>query len=256
MKTLSLLLLCLTLGACALPGLKVAPRIGFYELSGDGNLASTPSLDDFDLEGVGAEDDQTVGARVELKSGALHLIGSIDVPNFIGDGTIESAIDDGLGNVIPAGANVDSDLEFLFANGLAAFDIIPGDTLDLSIGIGAAFLRLDQSFVDRNTNVEVQDEEDFLIPVVGGAASVHLGPVELGGTVSGLSLEFDDDDIFYLNVDVYGRFKLFGGSNRVRGSILAGFWWNRTDVSYEDDSIIVSTDLLITAPYVGFEVSL
>ena len=85
---------------------------------------------------------------------------------------------------------------------------------------------------------------------------MQLGALELGLLASGIQLDVDGDDVLYLNGDLYGRLKLFGGSDRLRGSLVVGYLLNETDVDYEDGSTSVDTEIRIQAPYVGLQFTL
>ena len=87
-------------------------------------------------------------------------------------------------------------------------------------------------------------------------AGVQLGPVELSALVGGLKIEYDDDEIFYLDVDVFGRIKILGGNDRIRGSLVAGVRGQRIDVTYEDGGDTADADVDLIGPYAGIELTL
>jgi len=191
-----------------------------------------------------------------VKMGIVHVIGSLDVPRFGGQGTLGATIDDGMGNTIPVGSTVDSELDLTLANGLLVFDVIPGDTFEFALGVGGVYAKIDQRYTDVALSTVVSSEEDFALPLLAGVAAVQLGALELGLLASGIRLDVDGDDVLYLNGDFYGRLKLFGGSKRLRGSLVVGYLLNETDVDYEDGSVAIDTEIRLRAPYVGVELSL
>ncbi len=255
MKKLLALLLLVPFTSCTIPTLRVAPRYAQYEISGDASLSSGPATGSLDVEQAGLEDDQAVGGRADLKMGLVHIIAGVDVPEFAGRGTLSTTISDGT-NTIAQNTVVDSEMNLSVANGLVVFDIIPGDTLEIGLGAGAVYLNLDQSYTDFALSTSVASEEDFAIPVLAGFAAVQLGAFEIGALVSGVQLDLDGDEVFYLNGDIYGRLRLFGGSKRVRGSLVVGYWLTEMDVDYDDGSTLIDVDVMLQAPYVGLEVSL
>jgi len=256
MKSLLTWLLFSCFSSCALPVLRIAPRGAQYEISGSSSLSSGVGVGSFDLGEAGFDEDQAAGGRADVKMGILHLIGTYDAPGFSGQGTLGATIDDGMGNTIPVGSTVDSNLELTLANGLVVFDVIPGDTFEFALGVGGVYAKIDQRYTDVALSTVVSSEEDFALPVVAGVAAVQLGALELGLLASGIQLDVDGDDVLYLNGDLYGRLKLFGGSDRLRGSLVVGYLLNETDVDYEDGSTSVDTEIRIQAPYVGLQFTL
>lgn len=244
----------LALGACALPTAKVQPRFGLYSISGDGSYSDGMSgggTFDFEDE-ANLDDEETPALRAEVKFGAAHLIATADLPQFSGTGTVNVDI-----GGITAGSTVDTELDFGFFNGLVVFDLVPGDTVEVGIGVGLSYITLDQMYREQMFGTTEQDEEEFFLPVVAGLAAVHIGPVEVSGLVSGLAIEYEDDSLFYLTGDLNARLKIFGGTHRIRGSLIGGVWISQIDVDYtDDDGTAVDTDILITAPYAGIEFSL
>jgi hypothetical protein len=256
MKTLFSILLCAPLCSCALPGLRVAPRYGLYEVSGEGAVGAGPGSASFDLEQAGVDSVEAVGVRADLKFGLTHIIATADLPEFDGTGTLGAAIDDGMGNTIPANTPVRTQLDFALANGLVVFDLVPGDTFEVALGVGAAYISVDQRYLDVGSMVEVRVDEDFILPVLAGVFAFHLFSYEVGAMVSGISADYDGDSVFFFSGDIYGRMKLFGGTHRVRGSLTAGFWLNQTEIEYADGPGFVETEITLMAPYIGVEFSL
>ena len=94
------------------------------------------------------------------------------------------------------------------------------------------------------------------IPLLAAGATVWIGPVELTAFAGGMQYDVDDDEVSYLDFDAFARWKLFGGSHRVRASLVGGYRMTDLDVEYDDDASVVDVDLTIQGPYVGLEVSL
>lgn len=247
--------LALALSACALPSLDVQPRYGELSIEGSAGFSSSGVSGAADLEQAGLDDDSSLTGRLDFKFGMPHLVVLAQSPSYSGTGTLDVTIDDGT-NTINAGATVASDLDLEMYDAALLFDFFPGDTVELALGFGAAYLDMSLAFEEDGTGTTIASDESVPVPLLAAAASVWIGPVELSAFAGGIAYELDDDEISYLDLDAFARWKLLGGSSRLRGSLVGG--WRRTDldVEYDDDATLVEADVVIQGPYLGLELSL
>ncbi|MEQ1895619.1 MAG: hypothetical protein ABL998_24025 [Planctomycetota bacterium] len=251
-----LALLCsLACASCALPSLDVQPRYASLSIEGQAGFSSGGTGAAADVEDAGLDDDSTVGGRLDFKFGAPHLVLLAQAPRFEGDGTLDVSVSDGT-NTISAGANVASKIDLEMYDAALLFDLIPGDTIEVALGFGVAYLDMALRFEEDGTGTTVASDEAAPVPLLAAGASVWIGPVEVTGFAGGVRYELDGDEINYLDLDAYARWKLFGGSHRLRGSLVGGYRLTQMDVEYDDGASNVDVDLTIQGPYVGLQVSL
>lgn len=252
---LACVLCCWALGACATPTFDLQPRYGQLDISGSAGMSSGGVGGAADLAQAGLEQDELLMGRADLKFGAPHLVALLQAPEFTGSGTLDVTIDDGI-DTITAGAPVDSEIALeQYTFGLL-FDLFPGDTIELALGLGATYLDASFAFVEQGSGTTVASEEQLPIPMLMAAASVWLGPVELAALVGGVDYEYEDDSIFYLDADLYARWKMFGGDELLRTSLVVGYRHTELELEYDDSSTDVDADLEIGGFYLGLEVSL
>ena len=70
--------------------------------------------------------------------------------------------------------------------------------------------------------------------------------------VSGASVDWDDEDLSYYDVDVFAAYSLFGG-DRLSGDIMLGYRAVGVDYEYTHDGGKVHTDIDLDGPYLGFK---
>lgn len=240
---------------CALPTLEIQPRYAQLAIDGHAGFEDGGTGGSADLEQAGLDDDGAIGARADFKFGAPHLVAMGQLPSYSGTGTLDVTVSDGT-NTITVGSDVDTELDLGMYDAALLFDLFPGDTVEIAVGIGAAYLDLDTTFTEVGTSTQVSSQESLPVPMVAAAVSFWVGPVELSAFAGGLSLSYQGDDVTFLDADLFARWKLFGGSELLRGSLVVGYRHTGIDLQYEDDGTNVDIDLSISGPYVGFEVSL
>lgn len=241
--------------ACALPSLDVQPRYGRPEISGTAGFTSGGVGGSADLEQAGLQEDEAISARVDLDLGWPRLVGLAQAPRFEGSGTLDVTVSDGT-NTITSGAAVDSVVELGIYDLALVWDFFPGDTIELAFGFGAALLDADLRFAEVGTGTTVESQQQIPVPLVAAAASVWLGPLEVAAFAGGMDYTYDDDSVSYLDLDVYARWKLFGGEELLRTSLLAGYRLTSLQLEYDDGGSAIDADLEIQGPYVGLEVTL
>ena len=245
----------LILGACAAPSFDVQPRYSRPAISGRAGATSGGVGGSADLERAGLDQDEAISLRADLDFGSPRLVGLADAPEFAGDGTIDVTVSDGT-NTIAAGTPVSSELNLAHYDLALVFDLVPGDTIDLGIGFGAAYLDLDFRFEDTGTGTVVASHEQAPVPILAATAGVWIGPVELSAFGGGVQYKQNDDDLTFLDLDAYARLKLFGGASRLRASLVGGYRYTDFKLDYTDDSSDIDADFTIQGPYVGLEVRL
>jgi len=251
----TLLLLPLLLTACALPSLDVQPRYGSLEIDGSAGYSSSGLSGAADLADAGLDDDSGLSGRIDFEFGSPHLVVLAQTPRFEGQGTLDVTVDDGT-NTITAGASVASRLELATYDAALLFDLFPGEMVELALGFGLAYLDLSLRFEEDGTGTTVESDEAVPVPLLALGASFWLGPVELTAFAGGIAYELDDDEIHYFDLDAFARWKLFGGSSRLRGSLVGGWRMTDLEVEYDDDATLVEADLTLQGPYFGLELSL
>lgn len=242
------------LAACAIPSLDVQGRYSPMNISGSAGFASGAVGGSADLEEAGLDDDNVPSLRMDLKFGAPHLVALAQAPSFSGSGQVDATLTDGT-NTILVGADVDSQVDLgQYTLGLL-FDLFPGDTIELALGFGVTYLDLDARFRESG-GATVSSTQSVPVPMLMGAGSVWIGPVELAALAGAMQLDYDGDSASYLDADVYARWKLFGGRELLRTSLLLGYRYTNLEVDYEDGSSDVDVDFAIEGAYIGLEVSL
>jgi len=243
------------LAACATPSLELQPRYGLLEVSGKGGFSSGGVGGAADLEEAGLEEEEVPSARLDLDFGSPHVIALGQAPQFEGRGTLDVTIGDRT-NTIAAGREVDSDLDLTTIDAALVFDFFPGDTVELGLGFGVAYIDLSFSFVDTQTGTTISSDQEAPLPLAAAVASVWIGPLELGAFVGGIAYEYDDDSIYYVDADAHARLRIFGGEKHLRGSLLIGYRLTDIDLEYDDSSSDVDVDMSIQGPYAGIALSL
>ncbi len=246
--------LVLLLPSCALPTFEVSPRYAVLSIEGEAALSSGGASGALDVEQAGLEDEETISGRADLKFGAPHLVVLGQAPRFEGQGTLDADIDDGVDS-IPSGSAVDSRVDLGLYDGALVFDLIPGDTLELALGVGAAYLDLALAFEDGSGAV-VDTEKQFGVPLLAAIASVQLGPFELGAFAGGMELTYEGDTVTYWDGDAFLRLRILGGSEHLRASLVVGYRATQVEAEYHEGGVDVDTDLRIQGPYAGLEIGL
>ena len=253
---LSLALFPLTFAAsCATPRLEATPAIGAFEIDGSMGIATgtTPGANDLGVAGLNASESGG-GGRVDFKWGLPHLTVSSNLSRHQGTGLSQSALSDGLTAIAP-GTNVTTDLGLGIHEGILTFDVLPG-SLELGLGFGLAGVNVDGEFVNSGTGDVVASDKLIGIPLLAARAGVGLGRFEIEGLISGMDADIDGNATRFIDIDLQGRIRLFGGEDHLNGSIVLGYRKVEMDLEYQDDSEQVLTDIELTGPYLGLRLSL
>ena len=242
--------------ACAVPRLELQPRYGRFSVAGEAAVNAGALSSGVDVEEAGLEEDEdTFHGRIGFKVGAPHFIVSGISPKFEGTGTLDAAVDDGT-NTIPGGAAVDTRLELGIYDGLVVFDLVPGDTLELALGVGGNVLDFEMAFEDVGTGTEVATEETFVVPLLAALGAVQLGAFELQVLGAGFNASYQGDSIMYWSGDAFLRLRFLGGDDHVRASLVGGYRINEFEIEYDDEDAAVDVDLRLQGPYAGLDITL
>ncbi len=249
--TLGLLALLLPLGACGAPRLEGAARYGLMELDGDLLLSSdgTGASNSYDELGLGDEEGAP-GVNVDFKWGAPHLAISTQSSSYSGTGTLTSEISFE-GDVIPIGADVDSDLELGVHSAVITFDMVPREDIEFGLGVGLVGLQFEADFRELGVGTRVSTDETLPIPVLAARAAIEDGDWELVAAVSGLEIEVDDDKVTFIDIDAYLRWCFLGGEDRLGTSLAVGWRDTTLDLDYDEDGDEVEADLGVGGLYVA-----
>lgn len=242
--------------ACSLPQLDVAPRYSQLSLEGDFGISSGGASANGNLETAGLDDSEGApGIRADFAWSGAHLIVSSTQVEFSGSGTADTTFSSG-GVTIPFGAAVESDLDLGLHSAIVLWDLFPGNMIELSAGLGVTLIDFELNIVDTGSSMSVSADEALPVPLLAANAGVMLGDLEANLLVSGFSISAEGNSGSYIDLDASLRYKLFGGQNHVRSSIIAG--WRQIDIEldYTDSGDSIDGDIRVSGPYLAFEVTL
>jgi len=258
LKSLLATILFFLASACSTPHFDVIPRYGTFEPDGEVALAGTAGTIGINstnsVEALGfVEDDGVPGIRGDLDWGTTHLTLAWQASEHGGRGTLEAEISDD-DVVLGAGTDIDSKFDLGLGEALLTFDLIPGDTFELGIGLGATVIDLDVSVRDVLTGETVQpDQETFLAPLFAVRAGVQFWRVDVQALLGGMDITYDGDSASLYDLDAFARLALFGGANGGHGALVVGYRYVDLDVDYddEDESEAVDAEVSLDGPYVA-----
>ena len=249
MHRIAATLVALSLLACVSPTLDVGVHYGEYSLDGGLGFGSGGISGTTPLRRIGLGDDSPVGASATVGLGSTMLLFSATTPSFKGSGTFDANIDIG-GVTINQGADVTSELNIGMYQGLLLFEIIPGSTVDLAIGLGVNMLDLSGSFTEDGTQTKLSLDQAIPIPVLATRAGVELGPVGLSALVTWMGVSYEGSDLDALDLDLRAQMDIFGPMIGY-----AGYRNTSLDIFYQDGSDFGDFDVSISGFYIGTGVS-
>ncbi len=251
-RHIALLAPVLALAACGTPHLEAMARYGEYSLDGDLAISSMGINSSNSMDTLGLDDSEgSAGLLVDFKWGGPHLTISTQSTSYSGEGRLESELSFG-GDTIDAGDDVDSDFDLGLTTGVLTWDLAPGP-LELGLGLGVTIIALDASFEEIGMNNEVSTDESLPAPMLAARAGFELGPIEVNGLLTGFAFSSGDDEITFYDLDIFGRYKFFGGSDHLGGSFVFGWRQVDFDVEYEDGNSDVELDFSYSGPYIGLQ---
>jgi len=246
MKHLLLALVSSSFAACIAPNLEVTPHIGTSKLTGDfavaaGDVTATTGIDDIGLDSR----ETTPSVRIDAKWGSPHLSVSLEQTKYSGSGATTVDLSKG-STTIPAGTNVDSDLDLTYGNAIITFDFLPTDMFELGIGLGVEAAKLKTELVATSLNRTIATDESVPIPVVAVRAGLDLGAFAFDGTLAAIKIDYSGDELEFYDLDLRARWAAFEHAHFLLG-------YRRWDVNldYEDASDNVKLDVVSAGPYFG-----
>lgn len=254
-RFLSAGLFALALSACSAPSLYVTPRISQLDIQGDVGIQQGSSLSgQASIDSLGIEEDTSVpGGRVDLLAGG-HWTVSAQKSSHDGDGIADATLSSGT-VTINVGDPVHSEFDFGLYSGAVTFDLVPGDTVEVGIGLGLAALDIDARFTDQLTSQEVSTNEIVPVPSLAGRVGVSMGPVEVSGLVNWIKLNYRDTDASYLDVDAMARLRILGSGDHFSGYVAAGYRFLNVQADYESDGNSIDVDVDFSGPWIGLSLS-
>ncbi|MDE0904866.1 MAG: hypothetical protein OSB42_09565 [Planctomycetota bacterium] len=242
-------LLALSLLACASPTFDAGVHYGEYSIDGGLGFGSGGVNGTTPLNRIGLGDDSPVGVSATVGLGNTMLLFSATTPSFKGRGTLDADIDVG-GITINQGADVYSKLNVGMYQGLLLFEIIPGSTVDLAVGLGINLLHLTGSFTDNAAQTKVSLDQAVPIPVLAARTGVEVGPVGLSALVTWIGVSYDGSDLSALDLDLRAEMEVYGPMIGY-----AGYRNTSLDIYYQDGSDFGDFDFDISGIYIGVGVS-
>ncbi|MCP5065042.1 MAG: hypothetical protein GY946_00625 [bacterium] len=132
---------------------------------------------------------------------------------------------------------------------------LPTDLIDAGIGLGIGVVDVDATLTEVTTTNSVHTDEVLPIPQLAGHLGVDLGDFEAKGLLSGFQISTSGDELSFIDLDLLARYHLFGGDDRLSGSIALGYRSTKLSIDYEDDGDMVDVAFRFNGPYLAFVLS-
>lgn len=232
----------------------VIPRIGMLDIDGHIGIADTSSgvTATNDLKTLGLEDDSSVlGARVDGQVGGMHATFALSSSSHGGTGTAQATMTDDNGNTITANDPVESDFDVRMGEAIVTWDLVPGDMVEVGLGLGVSVFDLDASFTDQTTGDTIEAQQAVPIPVLALRAGVDFGRLDVSALLGGMSVDFDGNNVSFYDFDLMARWQLFGDGGKILGSVVGGYRYIDFDLEYEDPDSEVDASMTLDGPYLG-----
>ena len=256
------LVLALSLSAgCAIPSVDVMPRYGTVDAEGSFGVRdkTTPgSLETADMGTAGFQkDDSVLGLRADMDLGMPRFMVSLQNSNHDGSGTLDANLTDSDGNNITVGTPVDSRLDLGLYKGVVTFDLFPTEMFELGLGFGLAAIDAEASITDTAPGGDTLDVDELVpLPVLALRGGVQLGNFEVSGLLDGMKLSASDDDVTYVDLDLFARYAFFGGEDRMRLSVALGYRHVDVDLEADDGDEEALLDATFSGPYFALQFSI
>jgi hypothetical protein len=253
----------LSLSACSSTHLDILPRGGKFKPDGEiavsGDAATVGITASNSIEALGlVEDDSAPGLRADLDWGSARLTVAWQQSKHGGAGTLEAEISDD-DTTIAAGTDIESDFDMGLGEVLLTFDMIPGDTFELGLGLGATFFDLDVAVTDTLTGDTVDpDQSLFGAPLLAVRAGAKFWRLDVQALLGGIDVSYQGDSASLYDFDAFARLSLFGEADKRHGAIVVGYRLLDLDVEYDDEngSGAVDADVSFDGPYVALSLGL
>jgi len=257
------ILLSLFSAACSTTHFSVLPRGGKFEpegdiaVSGDAGTVGVSASNSVEALGL-VEDDRVPGIRGDVDFGIACLTVAWQQSENGGTGTLEAEISDD-DTTIAAGTDIESVFDFGLGEVLVTFDMIPGDTFELGLGLGATVIDLDVSVTDILTGDVVDpDRQLFAAPLLAVRAGARFWRLDVQALLGGIDFSYEGDSASLYDLDAFARLNLFGEPSRGYGALVVGYRFFDLDVEYDDDSgsSAVDADVTFDGPYVALSLGM
>lgn len=243
------------LGACATPSAQVMPRFGQLEVGGEigvqqgSTVAARATVESLGLE----QDDSVVGLRVDLQA-LGHWTFGFQESSHDGDGVADATLSQG-GVTITAGTPVSSQFDVGIYQGAVTWDLLPGDTLELGLGVGLTALDVDAEISETTGGASVAGEELVPVPAVAGRVGFALGRLELSALLQWIDAQYSGNSLDFVDLDAMASVRILGDDDRLAGWIGAGWRYVDAGVAYEEDGDSVDTQIDFSGPWIGLLLS-
>lgn len=240
----------LPITGCAALQVEATPHYGLSQLEGDFAIATGGITGTNDVGDLGLDDEEAApGVRADLRWGMPHLTVTVTDTSWSGSGTTTADLSQD-GVTIPAGSNVDSEVDLVYGNAIVTFDFVPGDTFEVGLGFGLEAASVQTSVRQVGLGAVIDTDEDLPIPVIALRAGVDLGPVSFDGLLAGISMDYDGDSLTFYDVDLRGRWEMFDHAH-----LMVGYKRWVVDLEYEDGAENVELDITADGPYFGIVIA-
>lgn len=239
--------------SCSVPAIGVEPRYGPVYVGGDVGISTSGASADNPVEDVGIDDDDGTGSlRGDFDWTASHLTVTLQRSAHDGSGTLSADLTAGE-TTIPAGTAVETDFDLGLHTAYLTFDVLEGSP-ELGFGLGLAVVDLDFETMDTGGAQSVAFDETLPVPFLAVRGSADVWRVDLEALVGFLAISALDEDYSFLDLDLNGRLRLFGGGGRMTGALALGVRLTALDVEFDSGSDGVALDATFTGPYLGLHV--
>lgn len=245
---------------CAVPSVDVMPRYGVVNVDGTFGVkdkSSPGALESADLGTAGFQKDSSVlGLRADVDFGMPRVVVSLQNSNHDGSGVLDATLTDSNGNTIVANTPVDSKLDLGVYQGLVTWDLVPTDLAEFGIGFGLTAIDADASVTEQGGSNALDVDELIPLPVLALRGGVQAGDLELTGLLDGMKLSLSNDEVSFIDFDVFARYAVFGGDERMRLSIALGYRHIEVDLEADDGSEQALLDASFSGPYFALQFSI
>jgi hypothetical protein len=245
----------LLVGGCSVPRVWTQQRIGPLDVDGDVAVSAGGGGAASSVKGLGFERDDAVWSpRVDFEWGGTHLQASYFESNHSGDGMAESDLQLGA-DMIMAGDPVTSDFDVKLLSGALTFDFVPGDFLDIALGIGGGVIEWDAMITETAGANTIRSSESFPIGFIAGRVASRISAVQLYLDAGALEISVDGDEVKYLDLDGGVAWELWN-CGPAFGEVFAGYRLLQAELDYQEQGSDVDADLEFDGFYVGLSFGL
>jgi hypothetical protein len=245
----------LLLGGCQAPSVDLMPRLMRLDLDGDFAASSSAISAATTWDELGLDDASTVfSPRADLHMGPFDVTLDYAAADFSGQGTTGAQLElDGI--TIAAGTAVESDFDLAVWRLTSTYDFFPTEVATVGLGVGLAALDIESSVVNISNSDRITTDEVVPLPYLALRGGMEWGNLEAQGLLGLLSLDVGDAEASYVDLDLFLRYRLLGGEDHMRVSLVLGYRYADLDAEYDDGSDRVAIETRISGPYFGGSVT-